>query len=88
MTLFLVIQISGVSIVQVGFNFINEYKYSAPMSICTPVISAVGAYRMIYHEDGDLKTIIITHKRLGSLLSLCFNSIITLLFLHYLLHFG
>ena len=88
MTLFLVVQIFGVAIIQVGFNFINEYKYSAFLSVCSSVISAVGAYRIIYHEDGDLNTILIEQKRLGSLIGLCFNIIIIISFLHYLLHFG
>ena len=88
MTVFLVIQVTGVGAIQVAFNFINEYKYSAILSMCTTVISASGTYRMIYHEDGNLNAILIEHKRLGSLVQFCLSYIITLSFLHYFLNFG
>lgn len=74
--------------IQIGFNFINEFKYCALLTLLTPSLSSVGAYRMIYHEEGDLNTILIQKKRLGSMISLSFNVIILLTFLHYLLHFG
>jgi sensor histidine kinase regulating citrate/malate metabolism len=43
---------------------------------------------MIYHEDGDLNAILIENKRLVPLISMCLNIVISLSFLHYLLHFG
>jgi hypothetical protein len=88
LTLFILIQIVGIVVCVVGFSFINEFKYSAPVFMLVPWPTCLGAFKMIYAQEENLYEIIITNQRAGAFFSLFSNCFYGLFFFRYLLFFG
>ena len=52
------------------------------------LIACLGAFRMIFHEEGDLYVILIENNRLAELLTMYLSGLLGLGVLQYIIQFG
>jgi hypothetical protein len=86
---FMFIQIFTCTIIQAGINFITkDIRYWIISVSFTCIVSNLGAYKMAYKDEDGLYTILIENKRAVAWMTTCFNTIIGLIFISYMLNFG